>query len=44
MITIQSHVDFESKTRGDEVISYSLDTSNFIKIDPYIVQKVNLYY
>ena len=44
MITLQSHVDFEEKSGGDDVISYSLDTSNVLVMDKNVIQKVNLFY
>ena len=45
LITMSSHVDFEAKSGGDDVISYGLDTSNFLIMDQTnMIKSMNLFY
>ncbi len=43
IVLMNSHVDF-SKKDGDEVIRYSMDTTNILLLDPGHDKRINLFY
>ena len=43
MVLLNSHVDFLQEEERD-VITYSMDTTNFFLLDPRHDQRVNMYY
>ena len=43
IVLMNSHVDFSQKD-PDEVVRYSMDTTNILLLDPRHDQRVNLFY